>query len=230
MNGAAMGAVLVALLLLGAWYLIVRKLRRPPWPLLRVALLFFASFMAGVVLISKIAPILLVPLALLWIPLEEILKYRASRPLADRPIDAALAVSLFGVLELGVAKAFFLAVDESFLLNNTDPLQLTGFSLFAAAPVLLHVVTAMIYAFSRMSAARKILLCVAIHWCFNQSRGIYLMFGTEVSPAYFSSAAAYALLAADVVVLIFVSLALGRILWTRGPRSAPNGATEAHPA
>jgi len=127
-------------------------------------------------LLLFVLPIMLAPVHLLQFPLsmwvlvawEEGLKAFASSR-ERRPIDKFWLVTLFGIWELTVDKPFWGLIAAP-TVEGWDRLALAGLIYATALPVLLHAVTAAIYAFTfrgRLWAA--FIVAWAIHTMFNES-------------------------------------------------------------
>ncbi|HET6943545.1 MAG TPA: hypothetical protein VFH89_15445 [Sphingomicrobium sp.] len=145
-------------------------------------------------------PIILSPAALFQFPLgmwvlvawEEVLKAFASTR-ERNPIDKFWLVALFGLWELTIDKPFWgfvLARSE----QGWDRLALVGFLCATALPVLMHAVTAAIYAFTferRLWAA--FIASWVIHATFNEAASY---FGLSLAAAITETAILVAILMA----------------------------------
>jgi hypothetical protein len=134
------------------------------WGMLKKSLLFFA-----LPIVFTPAPLFQFPLGM-WVlvAFEEGLKAFASAREQD-PKNKFWLVALFGVWELTLDKPFWgLVVGQSG--ETWDRLSLLGLVYATALPVLMHAVTAAIYAFAferRLWAA--FIACWVLHTTFNES-------------------------------------------------------------
>jgi len=123
-----------------------------------------------------VLPIMLAPVQLLQFPLsmwvlvawEEGLKAFASSR-ERRPIDKFWLVTLFGIWELMVDKPFWGLIAAQ-TVDGWDRLAIAGLIYATALPVLLHAVTAAIYAFTfRRRLWAAFIVSWAIHTMFNET-------------------------------------------------------------
>ncbi len=131
-----------------------------------------SSAMVKSSLVLFVVPTMLVPIGLLplglavWVAIEEGLKAFASTR-EQRRIDKFWLVGLFGIWELALSKPFWgLVIAQPG--ESWDRLAMIGLAYSTALPVLMHAVTAAIYAFTfgrRLWAA--FLVCWFIHMAFN---------------------------------------------------------------
>jgi hypothetical protein len=127
-------------------------------------------------LLLFVLPIVLAPASLfqfpfgmwVWVAGEEALKAFASTR-EKRRVDKFWLVTLFGIWELTLNKPFWgLAVAESH--ENWGRLAMSGFLYATALPVLMHAVTAAIYAFTFERRLWAAFLCSwVIHVTFNEA-------------------------------------------------------------
>lgn len=101
--------------------------------------------------------------------LQECLKAWASRTESD-PINRFWLVASFGVWQLMLAKPLF-GLRDGAELHGHDRLGILTVVVLLAAPVLMHVVTAAIYAFSRASRPTQLLLAWSLHVAYQASVG-----------------------------------------------------------
>ncbi len=157
------------------------------WVILQKSVLLFAL------------PIMFLPVGRLLLPVgmwatvawEEGLKAFASTREQNR-VDRFWLVSLFGIWELTVDKPFWGWVLAQ-PIENWDRVEVVGLVYATALPVLMHTVTAAIYAFvfaNRIWAA--FIVAWAVHWTFNEAVGY---FGLSVPAAIFETMILGAILA-----------------------------------
>jgi len=145
------------------------------------------------------------PLASLFWPLVEEALKSAAAVTEKNPRDRFWLVTLFGVWELMLAKAVW-GITHRALLETWTDFQLVGLAVAALLAVLMHAITAEIYAFrftGRLTAA--IAASWAVHASFNKSIDLL---GVSLTSA---------LLLLLPLVLLFMGL------W---PRQSPTAASE----
>ena len=161
---------LTGIILLLGW--LVPTTDNPQWStMLLKSVLFFVLPVAVVVAVPD--QVFRFPLSL-WVValIEECLKATAAAT-ERSPLDRFFLVALFGIWELIWVKPLW-ALNHSALLADWSNLQLTGLIAAAVVTVLMHAVTAEIYAF-RFQGRLWLALVVSwvLHVAFNESVDLF---------------------------------------------------------
>ena len=154
------------LLLLLGWLYITADNPRSTKLLFKSVVLFV---LPGIVLVALPTDLFQFPLSMwLLVFVEECLKATAAVSEKD-PRDRFWLVALFGVWELTLAKPLW-GLNHANVLNGWDRLQLAGLTTAGIVTVLMHTVTAEIYAFRfPLRIPLALSLSWALHTAFNES-------------------------------------------------------------
>jgi hypothetical protein len=134
--------------------------------------LWLFALPAGVVIALPDA-LLAFPLSMwVFVAVEEGLKANAART-EKNPYDKFWLVALFGLVELTLAKPL-MGLGSDTELSGWGRWDLLGLTAATVIPVLMHTVTAAIYAFYLKGKIwAQLVICWAVHVLFNESVGIF---------------------------------------------------------